>query len=879
MSSKRVILFVSAISLLAVIGCAIRPMPGYEKDPPLPQISGEIEVPGLRGEARIYRDQWGVPHIYADDPRDLFFADGYVQAQDRLWEITLFRAVASGRLSEIFGNVGVPGAEIMGMKLSTFEMDKRARVFGMKFIGEIGQALLAETQPELLGKLQAYCDGLNAYVDRNRGNLPIEFRILNFEPDRFSPADVIALSRFYGSMLSGNLDDELARYAIALKMGAPAAWELMPLHESLGPTIVPTRMLKNRLDKPRELPLEAPPDLSLSAEAAFMLARTDRAMRIAAGFPSRWASNNWVIGPKMTETGAAMLANDPHLVHIQPSLSYVIHLAGAGYDAYGVAFPGNPYVVMGHTRDLSWAATVTGADVMDLFVETTDDDHPGQYLHKGEWRDFTVRKEVIKIRPGKVQLGRDKRFRKKTIEVRHTVHGPVINDVVSGLPDDAPLLALRWVGWDFSRDPDFYKTFIHCPTVDEFMVKVREIGPENLDVINVGMMFDLWNRGRGIDDFIEGLSYNVLLNMNWLAADSKGHIAYLPGGLVPIRKKGIGAMPAPGASGEYDWSGFIPLMEHPHAIDPERGWMATANNQVVERQYYPYVFATNYSPGWRAWRIEELIEELAPIDVSDMRRIQNDVYVKSADVFVPLILAAVEEKGASNDRVEEAARLLSRWNREATIDSAGAAIFYETMSRLTERVLKDDFDKDEYELVREHAGGAVQMWLIKGESAYFDDKGTRGRIEDRYDVLVGALEDAVKWLSKELGRDPALWQWGKIHTIKWYHPMGFGPLKEMSIGPYPHPGGNDTVRNASSLGIGPGKHQCFGGPVMRHIIDMGDPHNALLVIDGSESGVWLSPHYRDMHTLWYNSQYMRAEKRKERIVEDAEALLILKPGG
>jgi penicillin amidase len=194
-------------------------------------------------------------------------------------------------------------------------------------------------------------------------------------------------------------------------------------------------------------------------------------------------------------------------------------------------------------------------------------------------------------------------------------------------------------------------------------------------------------------------------------------------------------------------------------------------------------------------------------------------------------------------------------------------------------VLKDDFQPRDYnKLVKGHVSHTVQMWVARGSEDFMDNVKTRDKVEDRDDALVGALEDAVKWLSKTLGRDMREWQWGRIHTIKWFHPMGFGPLADLSIGPYPHPGGDTTVRNASPYGLpGKMKYWCLGGPVMRHVIDMGDPDHGQLVIDGSQSGQWLSPHYRDQHTVWYNSRYLVAEKRPEKVAEQAPYLLLLLP--
>jgi penicillin amidase len=433
------------LGMAAVMSCAVRSMPEYEKNPTLPQVSGALQVPGLVGEVKVYRDKWGVPHIFTENEHDMFFADGYIQAQDRLWQIVLFRAVSTGKLSEIFGNVGVPGMDVMGMEVSTLGIDKRMRIMGMNYIGLVGEPLLAKTNPRLLAQMQAFCDGINAFLKQNQDRLPIEFQVLAYEPAPFRPADIISLSRFYGSNLCANMDQELKRYAMSRKLGEDITWKLMPLHESPGPTVVPKEMLKNRLPAPRPLPPGGRPDPSITGftgEAALELAKSEKMFRTATLFPSYYASNNWVVGPKLTATGTAMLANDPHLLHIEPSLCYTMHMKGAGFDAYGVVFPGSPYIVMGHTRRLSWGATVTSADVQDLFVETVDPkNHPGKYLYKGEWRDFTVRRELIRVRPGIMQRKPAKRYKELEIEIRSTVHGPVINDVTPKLPKDTPPLA------------------------------------------------------------------------------------------------------------------------------------------------------------------------------------------------------------------------------------------------------------------------------------------------------------------------------------------------------------------------------------------------------------------------------------------------------
>jgi penicillin amidase len=852
----------------------------YEKNPPLPVLDGKLRVSGLQGPVDVYRDEYGIPHVFTENEHDLFFAVGYVQAQDRLWWMCLFRGVCQGRMSELFGEVGVPvDLTFEGMPLSTVGIDKRQRIMGLKFIGEVGEALLKKVDPYIYNQLTAYCDGVNAFIDTHREweELPIEFQLLRIKPEPFRISDLMSLNLFVGYMLSGNMEAELLRYGLIKKLGPDMAWKLAPLHYAPGPTIVPPELLLNKLREPRDLPPGGRPSdeelgdipYALEADAAFDLLLADASFKKALYVKYPYASNNWVVGPKLTESGGAFVANDPHLTHVEPSLVYLMHLKGAGFDCYGATFPGNPYPVLGHTRKLGWGETTTAADVMDLFIETVDKARPGMYKYKGEWRPFTVREEIIRI---KTPTG----YRKKKIKIRQSIHGPIINEIAD-LPEDTPPVALRWVAWDLNRDLSQFELLITSATVEEFLSKLTEEDIKKAELMSAAHMFNILMKGDSIDDFIAGLDKLVLPNQSWVAADADGHIIYLPGGLVPVRKKGIGVMPVPGESGEYDWTGFIPLMELPYAIDPERGYMATANNEVMDSEWYPYIFTTNFGGGWRAWRIEELIKELAPLSMEDMKRIQNDVQIKEAAWYAPKIQAAVERKKPDDPYVLKAAEELRAWDFEADLEATQPVIFYTFKKELSRNIMEDEFSKKDLKAFSLGRGSVVTMWVDKGESEFFDDKRTRDVVEDLDDMLVKSLGGAMRKVEKEYGKDPSNREWGKLHVIKWFHVLGFGPFKELSVGPYPHLGGNGTVRNAGSIGIGRKPWKAVGGPVLRHVMDMSDPDNAQMVIDGSQSGQWLSPHYDDMHPLFVSGEYVRAEKRPERVKEEARYHLVLVP--
>lgn len=855
----------------------------YEADPALAVLDGKISAPGLSGEVNIYRDQWGVPHIFSDNDYDLFFAVGYVQAQDRLWEMVLLRALSEGRMAELMGDVGAPGVEMMGFPLSTVGIDRRQRTMGMKYMGEVAAALMKETDPRLFRQNQAYCDGVNFYLDslKDLDDLPLEFQILQTRPGRWTVADTMSIGRFVGSLLAANLPAELGRYAAIKKYGPDKGWELFPIHYPLGPTIVPTEMLHNRLDQPRDIPPGGRPSdqelgLSpqLSAGEATRMLQTELGLRSLIRADSSLGSNNWIVSGKFTASGKPMLANDPHLQHIQPSLFYMMHVKGAGYDAFGVTFPGNPYLALGHTRKLAWGSTTSRADVQDLFVETVDPARPGGYLYRGEWKPFTVRRELIKVRVGS-------RLVEREFEVRQSIHGPIINDDMKGLPPGSPPVALRWTGWDLSRDTRAFELAVQSVSAEEFMNKYRSL-TEKFEPASIMRSLERLMRAEKVDDFIAAMEWVDLPNQNWVATDADGRIAYITGGLVPIRGRGLGALPAPGESGEYDWTGFIPLAETPQAIDPERGWMATANNQVVDPRDYPYIFSTHYAEPWRAMRIEEMIEEQIKsgkkFTVDDFKRIQNDVLVRRAMWEMTHLRAAIERKRPTDKLVLAAYGQLADWNFQADQDNTAAVIFFEFHQSLFRNVMADEVSKTELAALRVegYPEMLVDICLDRGDCEFADDHRT-AKIEDLDDMIVKSLADAMKRVEKKWGDEPSDWRWWQIHMIKWYHPLGIGPGKVMSVGPFPHLGADHTVRNARAAYFGRWPYKTMTGPCFKHIIDMGAPDEALMIIDGSESGQWLSPHYDDLHPLFVEGSYIIADKDPERIKKGAQHHLILAP--
>ncbi len=855
-------------------------IPKYKAHPPIAQYQGELKLKGLEKKVDIYRDQYGVPNIFAANEHDLFLSVGYLQAQDRLWEMTFLRAMMAGRTSEVLGKLNVPGVSLKGFPLNTVEIDRQIRTYGMNYLGLVGEALLKEYDPEVYVMLTAYCDGINSWISAHPdyNQLPIEFQVLKVKPEPWRPADVLSIAKFQGFTLGYNMLAEVLRYGLQVKYGQDLAWTVAMVHGAPGPTIVPPELLKNKLKTPRDLTPggrltdeQIGYQLPLSADAALDFYKIETARRQATFSDNPFASNSWLISPKISENGHALLANDPHQPHMEPSVWYMMHLNCPGVDVFGAAFPGTPFPALGHTRKLAWSATTSIADAQDLFIETTDASHPNMYKYKGEWIPFTVRKEKIRIRKGN-------KFEEMGIEIKQSIHGPIITDNLP-LPAGTPPMAFRWTGWDFSRNQKMFSALVGSTSVEEFMDKVRAMPAKERELTMTAIAVKYLMRGESVQDFIQAMDKVEVPSQNWSAADADGHIIYLPGGLVPIRNKGYGVMPAPGESGEFDWTGFIPTMELPWTMDPERGYMATANNEVVDAEWYPYIFDLNYDAGWRAWRIEELIKELKPISMDDMATIQNDIYSKQAEYYMPIILKAVENKKVTDKDVLKAYQILKSWNLQTSLDQNGPTIFYDFLVKMRKNILGDEVSEEDFKtfLSASHIDMVTDLLITKPEAKVWDDQRTKDIVEDRDDIIVRTLKDSMTFLQKKYGQDPGNWEWGDVHYIRFFHILGFGPLHDLGVGKWPVPGSRHTVRCESPADSGKDPFKSMNGTSWRHLVDMKDVENAQVVIDGSVSGQWLSPHYDDLVQVWLKGEYIAAPMEKDAVIKGAKYHMVLLP--
>ena len=787
----------------AIVGAVLRAGLTWLGRKRLPLVDGRLSVPGLSDEVEIIRDRWGVPHIYAGSERDLYFAQGFVHAQDRLWQMELSRRAGSGRLSELFGAL-------------TLETDRLVRTLGFRRIAEIDWDRADRASREAL---EAYAAGVNAHIEHPSGRTPVEFTLLRRSPEPWCPVDSLSSARLTTWALSFGWYSELVRAQVAERVGGARA---------------------------ADLEIEYPPgnSITLPHGVEFNLLSHGGLLEAAKGpfLHGAGGSNAWVVSAARSETGSAILANDPHLPLRIPAIWYENHLAGGEVHVTGASLPGLPGVVIGHNENIAWGVTVAFTDCQDLFIERFDHARPERYLAGDEWVEADVVEEEILVR------GRSVPHVERVLSTRH---GPVLPQAGGS---DQERLALS--ASSLRPSPDF------------------------------GGWLGL-NKARNWNDFVIATREIRGAQLNIVYADVEGNIGYRVTGTVPVRAKGLGLVPSPGWTGEYEWVGEIPFEEMPHALNPQRGYLVTANNRVAGEEY-PHYLGSIWTNGYRATHIEAELERLTTIGIGDCRQLQMDFSSLPGRLFVQLL------EGFETDDADArlALTLLRSWDGQLGPDSAGGAVYevarYTTLRNLLEPVLGPG-------LATKIMGGGLEP-LISPESEYVGNDtiilfrliGEASskpswwveRAGGRDALLARSLAESARWLRGRLGDDPARWRWGNLHAARFGHALGMRkPLDRVfDRGPFPVGGDADTLcQFAFSPGDPYGANS--NAPSYRQIIDLGDLSRSVAVLAPGQSGQIGSRHYDDMIAPWLAGEYHPMLWTREQVERAAEAKLTLTPPG
>lgn len=771
----------------------------------LPQTSGKLRVSGLTSPVEILRDEWGVPHIYAANQDDLFFAQGYVHAQDRLWQMEMNRRLCYGTLSELFGPIAL-------------DTDRMLRTLGFGRAAANDLKLLDDDARHIL---DAYSRGVNAFITQNANRLPPEFLLLGCKPAPWQPLDTIVWAKYMGWGLSANWDMELLRAAFIGKLGEEKAAQLEPEQVPDNPTILPPAVFR---------------------QIAKTMLEQFRAMKPFLPIVGlRGASNNWVVDGTKTTTGKPLLANDPHLPILLPGIWYEVHLVAPDFEATGVSFPGAPGIVIGHNREIAWGFTNAFPDVQDLYVEKPNPANPREFEFCGRWEPATIVREEIRVKG---------RAEPHVEEILITRHGPIISHIVP-LADGAPPIALRWVGHEPSR------------------------------LISALMKM---NRAQNWNEFTEALRDWTLPSQNMVYADRAGNIGYYQPGLIPIRAKGMGLLPVPGWTGEYEWVGWIPHEELPHAFNPTQHFIASANNQVVGSDYRHFL-ALDYSNGYRAARITALLTEKEKLTPDDFARMHLDFYCAPAKKFI----AHLRELKPRNEFETRALDALRNWDGFLTADSVAGGI-YKTMEYFAlRRVFADKLGElaDYYIGVGFHpvimpitmyydrSLVTLGQLLEHEQSEWYTDAAT-GKPRTRAEILALALSDAIAALRQNYGDDVARWTWGNLHRAHYHHTLGAQkPLDKIFNRPSRPIGGDpSTICQVAYVPRVPIQQVHFA-PSWRQIIDLADWDNARAMHHPGQSGHPASKHYDDMIDPWLRGEYHALLWSRAQVERHAVAKLML----
>lgn len=860
---------------------------------PLPDWSGTLEVAGLREEVTVVRDAQGVPQVYAGNAYDLFFAQGVVHAQDRFFEMDLRRHVTAGRLSELVG----PSSDAL-------QADRVVRTLGWRRTAERELPLLS---PDTRAYLQAYADGVNAYIDgRSPGELSVAYSVLDLTGDvadiePWTPVDSLAWLKAMAWDLRSNYDAELGR-ALAYsrtRTGQGQAADVA-LVESLYPpypTAERAPIVPGTSTSGSALPGALSTDPAAAAAAAGADGRVQSAARsgrtaLAAaqraldavptllGRGDGVGSNSWVVSGALTESGRPLLANDPHLAPSAPGVWYQVGLRCTDvgdecpFDVSGFSFAGLPGVVIGHNADIAWGMTNLGPDVTDFFLEDVSDD---TYLRDGRQVELDTRTETIRVRGGAdVEL-----------TVRETVHGPLISDVVDALdavgedapvPEPAPFsqggysVALSWTALTPGRTADALFALNQAGNWDEF---------------------------RAAAELFEVPAQNLVY------ADTEGNIGYQAPGRIPLRTPGQGlgqadgTWPRLGWDSDYDWQGYIPFAELPSLRNPQEGFVVAANQQVVGESY-PYRITSDWDYGFRSQRIREaltaLVDSGAKITTADMVALQGDTTNGLAAILVPSLLAAPpvsEDSPADRAFTAEAVELLRPcpsvddavdpcWDQTQPADSAAAAYFNAVWSNLLRLTFQDQLPEGALP-----DGGGRWFEVVRGlladpTSPWWDDSTTPTVVETRDQVLGQALKDARLELTASLGKDPARWEWGKLHTLQLrQQPLGGetvpAPVRALfNSGTFEIGGGTSTVL-ATGWDASSGSYAVDWVPSMRMVVDLDDFDRSRWVDLTGVSGHPWSGYYGNQTATWARGETYAWPFSRRAVERAAGDTLTLRP--
>ena len=784
------------------------------------QTKQSYQIEGLTETVEIIVDQWGIPHIYAENEADLFFAQGFNAARDRLFQFEIWRRQTNGTVAEILGERELK--RDIGTRLFRFKGDI---VEEMNHYHERGELIIT-----------AYVKGVNAYIaltQKNPSLLPVEFKLLGIEPQLWTP-DVV-ISRHQG--LLGNIGAELNVGRQVALMGVEKTKELNWFHPhdpilDLDPKIKPEWLLKDILEiyNAYRRPVKfQPQDLVASAANDWK----DYQNLAAADAPAYdymmqeekqyWGSNNWIVSGDHTHSGYPMMANDPHRTQSTPSLRYMAHLVAPGWNVIGGGEPEIPGISIGHNEYGTWGLTVFRTDAEDLYVYEVNPEDPNQYKHDGQWKDMTIEQDTIAVK-GKGPVA---------VVHKYTHHGPVV----------------------FEDEENNIAYAVRCGW--------QEVGGSPY-LASLRM-----DQATNFEEFRDACNYSNIPGENMIWADKAGNIGWQAVGIAPLRRNFSGMVPVPG-DGRYEWDGYLPIIEKPNVYNPPTGIFATANENVTSLKYpHKDALAYQWSDPYRGNRLSEVLRTGKKHSFMDMAALQTDYLSVPARNLVPLL----KNLEASDPQTESARKLLVAWEDfQLDKNSITAGIYVAWERALRKNMTQLVVPKKVQPYLKSIQLKRVVDWLIVPDNKFGDDV-----LKGRNNFILNALEEAIVGLNKRLGTDMSKWQYGqeKYKHITLKHPMSNAVKpamrEKLDVGPLPRGGNGYTVGSTG------GNDNQSSGASFRMIVDTGDWDQCLGTNSPGQSGNPDDPFYDNLFETWAKDQFFPVFYSKEKIEGVAAKRILLMP--
>ncbi len=784
----------------------------------LPQLDGTLQIQGLSAPVTVTRDGHGVPTITAANIIDLFFAQGYVTAQDRLFQMDGMRRYAAGELSEIVGD-------------AQLDHDRQQRILGLRVAARKTVDLVA---PEDRARFEAYARGVNAYIESHRTRLALEFRILGYSPRPWTPEDSMLVAGQMVEDLSTSPKNALIREKILAKLGPELTADLYvnsswhdhpPTASHLSLEQDTNKKDRDDRDEDNNDEEDSGPDNSVThlndIPNGPALARHPgcfpRDLHLTLG------SNNWVVSGAHTVSGKPLLSNDMHLDHQMPNLWYEAHLRCGNFDVAGVTLPGMPYVVVGHNQRIAWGFTNVGPTVEDAYIETFN--AAGQYLTPDGWKQPEHRNEVIHVK-GKPDV---------IVDVMLTRHGPIVSELS---PGETRKIALRWTLYDGIRNPFF-----------------------------------ALNSAQNWEEFRRAFSEFDAPGQNVVYADVDGNIGYQTTGKIPIRAAGDGSLPENGSDNAHEWTGYIPFEKLPSVLNPPSGILATANSRITP-DGYPYSISTEWEAPWRSDRIYRVLSSGKKFAPADMLALQTDIFSEADRFFAERFVYAVDHARNPSARAKAAAEIMRQWDGRMTADSAAPTLSVHTREQLTRLLLEPKLGASPNgsqpgpELSWESYEWPMRSVWLENVLQHQPKQWLPETYPNYEELLTAAVEAAVG--NPHTPQDLNSWKWGQQNPVEIQNPvLGKIPVLKRWTGP--------GLKEQSGSGYTVKASTRYEGPSERITVDFSNLDQSTLNLVTGEAGNFLSPYYMDQWGAWYEG-YTFPLPFSQQAVEKARAHeLVLMP--